>query len=161
MYPNIQNQLPSPTSQAPQPVYKASEASSYVPHATYPYSDSYGPLDGYIVPALQYGFGPSSLEDKNQGIITPGQALLQSALGILSKVGLFLVGGVVLLIVGGIFHSLACSVSQLCTISYNGFGGIDKDSVRALMTPERVARAAVFLQDAVEKYERIQKGGKN
>lgn len=70
---------------------------------------------------------------------------------------MFLVGGVALLVIGGIFTTAVCSWTQLCTITFSGFGKLNKDTVRELVTPERVATAAAFVEDAVQKYQRLQR----
>lgn len=53
---NIQQVTPATqTSAAPQPAYQPQDpVTGYVPHATYPYADTYGPAagyEGYLVPA--------------------------------------------------------------------------------------------------------------
>ncbi|KAF2885477.1 hypothetical protein ILUMI_20705 [Ignelater luminosus] len=82
---------------------------------------------------------------------------LFAVLKVLAKVGMFLVGGVALLVIGGIFTTAVCSWTQLCTITFSGFGKLNKDTVRELVTPERVANAAAFVEDAVQKYQRLQR----
>lgn len=87
--------------------------------------------------------------------------LLQGALAMtmrfLARVGLFLLGGIALLVVGGLFTTAVCSLTPLCTIHFAGFGQISKDTMRTLVNPDRIANAAAFVEDAVHKYNRLQR----
>lgn len=75
----------------------------------------------------------------------------------LARIGLFLLGGIALLLVGGIFTTAVCSLTPLCTIHFAGFGQISKDTMRTLVNPDRIANAAAFVEDAVHKYNRLQR----
>lgn len=77
------------------------------------------------------------------------------ALKVLAKIGLFLTSGLALLIIGGILTTAFCSLTPICTVTFNGFNGINKDAMRSYMTPDRIAATAAFVQDAVGKYERL------
>lgn len=85
------------------------------------------------------------------------QVVLQTALKILAKVGLFFTSGLALLILGGILTTAFCSLTPLCTVTFNGFNAINKDTMRSYMTPDKIAATAAFVQDAVGKYERLQR----
>lgn len=59
---------PSPTTAAPQPVYKPSD--NYVPHATYPYSETY-PVpgyDGFLVPAGSVQYQPNDDDNDDTSV---------------------------------------------------------------------------------------------
>ncbi|XP_063903613.1 uncharacterized protein LOC135123048 isoform X1 [Zophobas morio] len=151
----------SSTSMEPHPVYKPQDASNaYVPHMTYqdvglqndPYP-SYPSYEDYT------SYPPVST-------VAAIQLLFQRPLGailtFLSKVGFFLIGGVALFVVGGIFVTAICSLTSLCTISFAPFASMDKDTMmRAFMTPEKLATAAAIVQDAIGKYQRLQKTKNN
>ncbi|KAJ3619700.1 hypothetical protein MTP99_005360 [Tenebrio molitor] len=138
-----------PSSSQPQPVYQP----GYVPHATYPYVESYGPVyPGYPFPASPYAMS---------AVIPAAQGAFQTALKIFTKVGLFLIGGLALLLVGGIFTTAVCSFTSICTINFAGWGGIDKETMRAYMTPEKISTAAALVQDAIGKYQRLQRAVNN
>lgn len=83
------------------------------------------------------------------------------AVRLFAKMGLFLMGGVALLVVGGIFTTAVCSLTPLCTINFHGLGSLDKDSMRSLMTPDRISAAAALVQDAIGKYNRLQRAVTN
>ncbi|KAF5293221.1 hypothetical protein FQA39_LY13689 [Lamprigera yunnana] len=141
-----------------QPVYHHQDPiQSYIPHETYPYSDGYGPntaYEGYLIPANVVPY--LSGEIKNP-VISQTQSALYVMLRVLAKVGLFLLGGVALLVVGGVFTTAVCSLTPFCAITFNGFKDINKETVRSLVTPERVASAAAFVENAVNKYQRLQR----
>lgn len=149
---------PTPASQQ---VYQPQE---YVPHQTYPNSETYpnsGTYD-YLVPAGSLLYQPTQYMTS----LLPGsknaiQNALQTALSIFAKVGLFLMGGVALLIVGGIFTTAVCSLTPLCTITFNGMGSISKDTMRSYMTPDKISAAAGLVQDAIGKYQRLQRAVNN
>ncbi|KAB0802675.1 hypothetical protein PPYR_04861 [Photinus pyralis] len=141
---------------APQPVYQHPDKNvPYIPHATYPYAESFEPsasYEGYLMPNLvQY---PQYGEENKSSVAKSSLAVM---LKILAKVGLFLLGGVALLFVGGAFTTAVCSLTPICTITFNGFKGINHEKMRALVTPERVANAAAFVENAVDKYQRLQR----
>lgn len=87
-------------------------------------------------------------------------------------------GGAGLLVVGGIFTFLLCYLTPVCTLSFRGldfqqvsvllldqmmsiyfflFKTLTKDTMRSLMTPEKIASAAALVQDAIGKYQKLQK----
>ncbi|KAK5650013.1 hypothetical protein RI129_001042 [Pyrocoelia pectoralis] len=155
--------VPQPTSggpsTAPQPIYQHPDKNAaYVPHATYPYAESFEPsaaYEGYLMPNLvQY---PQYADENKSYVASSARSSLAVMLKILAKVGLFLLGGVALLFVGGAFTTAVCSLTPICTITFNGFKGINNDKMRALVTPEHVASAAAFVENAVDKYQRLQR----
>ncbi|XP_049820966.1 uncharacterized protein LOC109598620 [Aethina tumida] len=129
-------------------------AATFVPHQTYPYADTYG---GYLYPV--------AYQPQNDGymnaLVPAAQGALQVALRVFAKVGLFLMGGLTLLVIGGLFTTAVCSLTPLCTISFMGLGGLDKDSMRSFMTPDRISAAAALIQDAIGKYQRLQRATGN
>lgn len=60
-----------------------------------------------------------------------------------------------MLIIGGILTTAFCSLTPFCTVTFNGFNGINKETVRAYMNPDNIAATAAFVKDAVGKYERL------
>lgn len=74
-----------------------------------------------------------------------------------AKVGLFIIAGASLLVVGGIFTAAVCSLTPICTLTFNGFGGINREAVESMMTPDGIQAAASLVQDAIGKYERMQR----
>ncbi|XP_066248712.1 uncharacterized protein [Euwallacea similis] len=88
------------------------------------------------------------------------KAALHAALQLFTKLGLYLVSGAGLLVLGGIFTTLLCYFTPICTITFNGFDfhqALSKDTMRSLMTPEKIATAAALVQDAIGKYQRLQR----
>ncbi|KAF5279675.1 hypothetical protein FQR65_LT15310 [Abscondita terminalis] len=150
---------PLPTA-ASQPIYHHQDAiPNFIPRDTYPYPDAYNPnpgYDGYLIPVNS---APSTytpqIENKSLGFSARGA--LNVMLKVLAKVGLFLLGGVALLVVGGVFTTAVCSLSPICTIEFHGLKNLNKETVRSLITPERVANAANFVEKAVDKYQRMQR----
>ncbi|XP_066248713.1 uncharacterized protein [Euwallacea similis] len=93
-------------------------------------------------------------------ILPAAQAALHAALQLFTKLGLYLVSGAGLLVLGGIFTTLLCYFTPICTITFNGFDfhqALSKDTMRSLMTPEKIATAAALVQDAIGKYQRLQR----
>ncbi|KAF7278919.1 hypothetical protein GWI33_007865 [Rhynchophorus ferrugineus] len=95
--------------------------------------------------------------DETSSFLT--KAALQAALKLFAKVGLFAIGGAALLMIGGIFTTIICNLTPICTITFYGydFKSLNKESVRSLMTPEKIASAAALVQDAIGKYQRLQR----
>ncbi|XP_044262816.1 uncharacterized protein LOC123010182 [Tribolium madens] len=148
------------TTVPPQAVYQPQDPSRYVQPPSYHYPDMYGsisPYESYLYPST--GYLSSSPISSMTGLFPSAQGAFQVALRIFSKVGLFLMGGMVLLFVGGLFTTAVCSFTPLCNITFNGFSNIDKETVRAFMTPEKISTAAALVQDAIGKYQRLQRSG--
>ncbi|XP_030751968.1 uncharacterized protein LOC115879335 isoform X1 [Sitophilus oryzae] len=97
------------------------------------------------------------ITDETSVLLT--KAALQAGLKLFAKVGLFAIAGAALLVIGGIFTTIVCSLTPICTITFNGydFKALNKDTVRSLMTPEKIASAAALVQDAIGKYQRLQR----
>lgn len=89
------------------------------------------------------------------------QVALQFSLKVLAKFGLFLLGGAALLLVGGIFTTIMCNLTPICVINFPGVSQVSKESVRALMTPDKISAAAAMVQDAIGKYQRLQRAASN
>ncbi|XP_023024007.1 uncharacterized protein [Leptinotarsa decemlineata] len=143
-----------------QPLYKTPEQPPipYIPHQTYPYYDGYRGYEGYYEKSLAKH--PIYLEQPSgymSSVIPATQSALQFILKALAKFGLFLIGGAALLLVGGIFTTALCYLTPICVISFSGFSGLDKESVRSLMTPDKISAAAAMVQDAIGKYQRLQR----
>ncbi|XP_066150644.1 uncharacterized protein [Euwallacea fornicatus] len=88
------------------------------------------------------------------------KAALSAALQLFTKLGLYLVSGAGLLVLGGIFTTLLCYFTPVCTITFNGFDfqqALSKDTMRSLVTSEKIATAAALVQDAIGKYQRLQR----
>lgn len=69
-----------------------------------------------------------------------------------------MIGGAALLFIGGILLTTICSYTSLCKITFASAGNIDKETMmRSFMTPEKLATAAALVQDAMGKYQRLQK----
>ncbi|KAJ8974098.1 hypothetical protein NQ317_018944, partial [Molorchus minor] len=131
------NEATTTTTTAPQPIYKPPEQpQTYVP--LYPYSDSYGNslYDAlFYQPSVPYK-PPQAVETNYVSAVVPAaQGALQFILHGLAKFGLFLIGGVALLVVGGIFTTAVCALTPICDISFPIFGGIDKESMRSTDDP--------------------------
>lgn len=76
-------------------------------------------------------------------------------LRIAGKVGLFLLGGAVLLVIGGAFTAAVCSVTPICTLTFMGYG-LTNEQVRSMMTPDRISVASELVNEAIEKYQKLQ-----
>ncbi|VEN42295.1 unnamed protein product [Callosobruchus maculatus] len=66
-------------------------------------------------------------------------------------------GSTALLLVGGIFTTAVCSMTPICEITFPGLTGINQAAARAMMSPEKIASAAAMVQDAIGKYQKLQK----
>ncbi|XP_030751970.1 uncharacterized protein LOC115879335 isoform X2 [Sitophilus oryzae] len=149
---SLQNSLATQNTQHP--------VQGYMPQPVYPIYTG-----GYFYP----GINPNSVMETNQQVQNSGtylssvlpvaQAALQAGLKLFAKVGLFAIAGAALLVIGGIFTTIVCSLTPICTITFNGydFKALNKDTVRSLMTPEKIASAAALVQDAIGKYQRLQR----
>ncbi|KYB24770.1 hypothetical protein TcasGA2_TC031895 [Tribolium castaneum] len=149
------NPIEASTTVSPQAVYQPQNPSRYVP-SSFHYPDMYGsisPYEGYLYPSADYPLSSSTFNSMTQGAF-------QLLLKFFSKISLFLLGGMVLLLVGGLFTTAVCSFTPLCNITFNGFSNIDKETVRAFMTPEKLSTAAALVQDAIGKYQRLQRSRK-
>lgn len=82
---------------------------------------------------------------------------MELTLKALAKVGFFVTSAAALLVLGGILTTIFCSLTSICTVTYEGLGGINKETVRSYMTPDRITAAASFVQTAIDKYQRLQK----
>ncbi|XP_076266880.1 uncharacterized protein LOC143200299 isoform X2 [Rhynchophorus ferrugineus] len=131
----------------------------YMPQPVYPIYPG-----GYFYP----GVNPNAMAEANNqvqsttylsSVMPIAQAALQAALKLFAKVGLFAIGGAALLMIGGIFTTIICNLTPICTITFYGydFKSLNKESVRSLMTPEKIASAAALVQDAIGKYQRLQR----
>ncbi|KAG5868605.1 hypothetical protein JTB14_037007 [Gonioctena quinquepunctata] len=148
------------SSPKPQPIYTVPEQSpiSYIPPSTFSFFDGYGGYEGY------YGQAPAKqpvYQEQPAGylssLIPATQNAIRFSLRALAKFGMFLIGGAALLLVGGIFTTALCSITPICIITFPGFSGLDKESMRSLMTPDKISAAAAMVQDAIGKYQRLQR----
>lgn len=85
---------------------------------------------------------------------------LQQVLGVLlkavTKLGFMVFAGVGILLVGVLFTTAVCSLTPFCTITFlNGYG-VTQDTVRSLLTPDKITATAEFVQQALDKYQKIQ-----
>lgn len=85
-----------------------------------------------------------------------GSFLLQLLSRAIAKIGMVILGGVALVLVGGLITTGVCAYTPLCTLQYNGWG-INRETMRSLMTPDNLNTASAFVQDALEKYQKMQK----
>ncbi|XP_050296408.1 uncharacterized protein LOC126736203 isoform X1 [Anthonomus grandis grandis] len=88
------------------------------------------------------------------------KAALQAGMKLFAKLGIYAIAGAGLLAIGGIFTYMFCYLTQSCNIAFYGVNiqkALDKETVRSLMTPEKIASAAALVQDAIGKYQRLQK----
>ncbi|XP_050296409.1 uncharacterized protein LOC126736203 isoform X2 [Anthonomus grandis grandis] len=93
-------------------------------------------------------------------VLPAAQAALQAGMKLFAKLGIYAIAGAGLLAIGGIFTYMFCYLTQSCNIAFYGVNiqkALDKETVRSLMTPEKIASAAALVQDAIGKYQRLQK----
>lgn len=90
------------------------------------------------------------------------QAILpQNIIQLIIVIGNFILNSFSTLAFAGAITSLLCSLTPVCTISFGGFPfGVRKLLVDGaeISTIQRVRRAAEMVTNALEKYEKIQKG---
>ncbi|KAG8291528.1 hypothetical protein J6590_058297 [Homalodisca vitripennis] len=72
-----------------------------------------------------------------------------------TKIGLWLLGFVLLLLVGGAATTAVCAFTPLCTISFLGLG-FNKEATRSLLTQDHLNTATQFVYNAIDKYRRLQ-----
>ncbi|XP_018580376.1 uncharacterized protein LOC108918023 [Anoplophora glabripennis] len=149
------------TPEPPQPVYKTPQQTPAYAPQNYPYSDSYAFFYPSMLPAQPQAYsGQQAQSSYVPAVIPAAQGALQVVLKVLAKFGLFVLGGTALLVIGGIFTTILCHLTPICVISFPAFGGLDKESVRSLMTPDKISAAAALVQDALGKYQRLQRATK-
>ncbi|KAL1506337.1 hypothetical protein ABEB36_005721 [Hypothenemus hampei] len=140
------------------------QSQAYIEQPLYPVYPAYN-SGGYFYPGVSSN-AISPVQSQVQSwsyfssVLPMAQAALEAGLKIFTKLGLFVVGGAGLLVIGGIFTTLICYLTPICTISFNGWDfqkTLTKDTMRSLMTPEKIASAAALVQDAIGKYQRLQR----
>ncbi|KAI4460137.1 glutathione s transferase d10 isoform a-related [Holotrichia oblita] len=133
------------------------QPASYIPHATFPYAETYPNPTGYENYLIPVGPQYPDLKDEETSVLPTTPTILQIALKMFAKVGLFLLGGVALLFVGGVFTTAVCSLTPICTITFAGFQNVNKETMRSYVTPDSISAATSFVQDAIGKYQRLQR----
>lgn len=73
----------------------------------------------------------------------------------MGKVGYVLLGGAIFLLVGGGFTAAVCALTPLCTFTVMGYG-LSKEQVRSFMTPDRINMASMLVNEAIDKYQKLQ-----
>ncbi|KAL3277734.1 hypothetical protein HHI36_013074 [Cryptolaemus montrouzieri] len=128
----------------------------FLPHATYLSANSYVDNVPY---GVSYNAKPTLPPPGYQGYFTrimpSAQSTLEVVLWVFARIGTVFLGSSFLLLIGGIFNALVCSFTSICTYDFHGFGTLDNESVRALITPEKISTAAALVQDAIGKYNRM------
>ncbi|XP_066150645.1 uncharacterized protein [Euwallacea fornicatus] len=154
----VENFLPESTN-----LRKIDESQDYSSQKLVPV---YPPPNSYFYPGVNPNDAAvtsgTELQDANyfSSILPAAQAALSAALQLFTKLGLYLVSGAGLLVLGGIFTTLLCYFTPVCTITFNGFDfqqALSKDTMRSLVTSEKIATAAALVQDAIGKYQRLQR----
>ncbi|KAK9881158.1 hypothetical protein WA026_014508 [Henosepilachna vigintioctopunctata] len=130
----------------------------FLPHATYLSANSYVDNVPY---GVAYNAKPTPPAQGYQGYLTKimpsAQTTLEVALWLFSKIGTVLFGSTFLFLIGGLFNALICTFTPLCAYDFHGFGLLNNESVRSLMTPDKISTAAALVQDAIGKYNRMQR----
>lgn len=72
------------------------------------------------------------------------------------KIGFWLLGLALLLLLGGATTTAVCALTPICTISFLGLGAFSKEQTRALITQDRLDQATQFVHDAIDKFSKIQ-----
>ncbi|KAJ1531062.1 hypothetical protein ONE63_005891 [Megalurothrips usitatus] len=112
--------------------------------------------EGYLVPFQHTAAAPSALGALGSlGLLGKLLPLPKLGLKLFPKVGLFLVGFLFLLLIGGAFTTAVCAFTPFCTISFLGLGltGLTRNSMRAYLTPDRLTQTTAFVLDAIDKYK--------
>ncbi|KAJ8919170.1 hypothetical protein NQ315_012156 [Exocentrus adspersus] len=150
------------TQQPPQPIYNPpKQPPTYVARQPYPYS-GYG-FEDFLYPPNVVPAQPQAYSEEqaySTTLIPETRSAIQLTLKVLTKFGLFVLGGATLLLIGGIFTTALCHLTSVCVISFPALGGLDKSSMRSLMTPDKISAAAALVQDAIGKYQRLQRAAK-
>jgi hypothetical protein len=122
------------------------------PDGSYTYSDPgfsvQSGYEGYLV--------PEQAQDKSV-LAAPwllGSLLPFSKLGLalFPKAGLFVLGFLLLLLIGGAFTTAVCAFTPICTISFLGLG-LTRNTMRTYITPDRLTQTTAFVLDAIDKYK--------
>ncbi|XP_026462453.1 uncharacterized protein LOC113364185 [Ctenocephalides felis] len=109
-------------------------------------------IEGFLVPA-SYTPPPTTTSSYPLRLFSSFPRVLADAI---SRVGVYLLGGAGFLLLGGAFAALVCTFTPFCTISFLGLG-LAKESVRSFMTPDKLTAATIFLKEAIDKYQSLQK----
>ncbi|XP_071055477.1 uncharacterized protein [Onthophagus taurus] len=144
----------------------------FIPHKVYPYAETYpnSGYDNYLIP-----LGPVYNPDEEKGITSQPPItiieyivfnffviMLQTGLAMFLKtftrISLYVVGTAAAILIGALFTSLLCTYTPFCTLTFNGFRKINPETVRSLVNVDNISAAASFVQDAVDKYQRLQRG---
>lgn len=89
------------------------------------------------------------------------QSPLDVIIWLFTRVGAVVLGSTAIFILGGLFNLFVCSMTSFCTYDFKGLSNLDQESVRALITPEKISTAAALVQDAIGKYNRLQREIRN
>ncbi|XP_034252471.1 uncharacterized protein LOC117651953 [Thrips palmi] len=111
--------------------------------------------EGYLVPYQGHSVSaPAALG----GLGLLGSLLPFPKLGIklFPKVGLFALGFLFLLLIGGAFTTAVCAFTPFCTISFLGLG-LTRNTMRSYLTPDRLSQTTAFVLDAIDKYKDFSK----
>ncbi|XP_017785830.1 PREDICTED: uncharacterized protein LOC108568984 [Nicrophorus vespilloides] len=145
------------------PVYtpesKPDEASSttavYVPHATFPKSDTYpeNSYDGYLVPVENYE-EPGFLET----FVPKTKMATNIALGLITKIAFYSMGAFATLSTLAIGFSILCTFTSVCfnfQMWWAGFGR--SNGMRSLLSSDNLDAAEDAVNKALTKFKRFQR----
>ncbi|XP_044757143.1 uncharacterized protein LOC123315524 [Coccinella septempunctata] len=139
---------------------KEQSVDPFVPHATYLSANSY-------VDNVPYGvaYNPQPPQTYSNGYFTGLMPSARSSLEVIvwlfTRVGAVVLGSTALFVLGGLFNALVCSMTSFCSYDFQAISSLDQESVRALITPEKISTAAALVQDAIGKYNRLQREIRN
>lgn len=129
-----------------------------------PYVDHFGTdgfsiqsgYEGYLIPASEHGIlslvEGLDLKGQRSHFLVFFKNLLSLGWKVIPKVALGAAVILVLFVVGGCVNVFVCSLTPFCTISFGGFG-VNKDTMRSYLTPDRISSTATFVIDAIKKYK--------
>ncbi|KAH1028280.1 hypothetical protein HUJ05_001652 [Dendroctonus ponderosae] len=89
-----------------------------------------------------------------------GMTTLKAGIQIIGNISYFLIKGAGVLTIGGIITTVICYFTSICTVKYNGLKSqkdTDNGAIRAFMRPDKLASLAALVQEAISKYQTLQK----
>uniref|UniRef100_A0AAR5PZP4 Uncharacterized protein n=1 Tax=Dendroctonus ponderosae TaxID=77166 RepID=A0AAR5PZP4_DENPD len=98
------------------------------------------------------------ISDELSDLLT--KTTLKAGIQIIGNISYFLIKGAGVLTIGGIITTVICYFTSICTVKYNGLKSqkdTDNGAIRAFMRPDKLASLAALVQEAISKYQTLQK----
>ena len=113
--------------------------------------------EGYLVPVEQEGHPghPDPAALAGLGLLSKLIPFPKLGLKLFPKLGVFFLGFLFLLLIGGALTTAVCALTPFCTLSFLGLA--TRNSMRSYLTPDRLTQTTAFVLDAIDKYKDFSK----